>query len=76
MKVSVLFVLLCSCAGSASGSGGDCDAIEREIHDAAIRRGYDGNRDGVPDSTGICSDPNATIQRDFGKACADLRNCK
>jgi len=76
-------VLLAGCAsgtsssssGTSSADGGRCDTIAEEIRQAAIKRGYDGDGDGIPDAKGVCESTNATIQTDFAKACADLKAC-
>ncbi len=49
------------------------DSVAGEIRNAAIKRGYDGDRNGVPDAKGVCSDPNPTIHADFNKACTTLQ---
>jgi hypothetical protein len=61
-------------AGIVSGCGDDpaeiqkeCDAIANDIRRAASLRGMS--------SDGICTSSNPTIQQDFGKACADLKDC-
>jgi len=47
--------------------------VAREIRDAAVKRGYDGDNDGTPDAKGVCGSSNATIQKDFGNACTTLK---
>lgn len=49
------------------------DTVATEIRNAAIKRGYDGDGDGVPDAKGVCGSSSADIQRDFGNACATLK---
>jgi hypothetical protein len=49
------------------------DTVANEIRSAAIKRGYDGDGDGVPDAKGVCGSSNATIQKDFGNACNTLK---
>jgi hypothetical protein len=49
------------------------DSVAKEIRDAAVKRGYDGDGDGRADAKGVCNDPNSTIQRDFGNACSTLK---
>lgn len=49
------------------------DTVAGEIRNAAIKRGYDGDGDGVPDAKGVCGSSDATIQRDFGNACTTLK---
>ncbi len=49
------------------------DTVATEIRDAAIRRRYDGDGDGVPDAKGVCGSTNAGVQKDFGSACATLQ---
>lgn len=50
------------------------DTVATEIRSAAIKRGYDGDGDGVPDAKGVCGSTNATIQKDFGNACTTLKD--
>lgn len=49
------------------------DSVAREIRDAAVKRGYDGDKNGVPDAKGVCSDSSAAIQKDFSNACTTLK---
>jgi hypothetical protein len=53
----------------------NCDVMARKIRSAAIQRGYDGNGDGQPDGQDVCASTNPTIQKDFARACASLREC-
>jgi len=72
----VALMVLCACSGTTT-SQADCDKIASDIRTAAIKRGYDGDGDGDgrPDALGVCGSTNAQIQKDFGKACADLKAC-
>lgn len=71
LRVVVCYLLLtcafAACAGKAHTQA-DCDAIADDIRTAAARRNLD--------TRGICNSTNATIQQDFGKACADLKACQ
>jgi hypothetical protein len=49
------------------------DSVAAEIRNAAIKRGYDGDHNGVPDAKGVCSDPTPTIRADFSSACTTLQ---
>jgi hypothetical protein len=49
------------------------DSVAREIRDAAVKRGYDGDKNGVPDAKGVCTDTTPSIQKDFSNACATLQ---
>jgi hypothetical protein len=49
------------------------DSVAGEIRNAAIKRGYDGDHNGVPDAKGVCSDPTPTIHADFNNACTTLQ---
>jgi hypothetical protein len=60
-------------AAFKSDSQSKADSVAAEIRTAAIKRGYDGNGDGVPDAIGVCGSTNAAIQKDFGSACATLK---
>ncbi len=68
-----VFLVLLACS---SRSKADCDKIEQEIRDAAIRRGFDGDNDGVPDAKGVCGSVNEQIKKDFSAACTDLVECR
>ncbi len=72
---ATLFLLSLSACGSGSSDGARCGPLAEEIRRAAIQRGYDGDKDGQPDAMGICTSTDPVIQRDFGKACADLKTC-
>lgn len=75
MRALAIFFLGVGC--SSGTSSGDCASIRNEIHDAAIKRGYDGDKNGIPDDKGICEDTTTPgIQRDFANACAKLRSCE
>lgn len=41
------------------------DSVAAEIRTAAIKRGYDGDHNGIPDAKGVCSDTNPQIHADF-----------
>jgi hypothetical protein len=60
-------------AAFKADSQSKADSVAREIRDAAVKRGYDGDNNGVPDAKGVCTDTNATIQKDFSNACATLK---
>ncbi len=49
------------------------NSVAGEIRDAAIRRSYDGDGDGRPDAKGVCNDTSAAVVKDFGNACATLK---
>ncbi len=49
------------------------DSVAGEIRTAAIKRGYDGDHNGIPDAKGICSDTNPQIVLDFSSACTTLQ---
>lgn len=49
------------------------DSVAKEIRDAAVKRGYDGDANGSPDAKGVCNDTNPTIVKDFGGACKTLK---
>jgi hypothetical protein len=62
------------CAGgsstSSSSSGGDasttdCAAIDKEIRDAAVKRGLD--------PTGVCTSTDPQVMMDFQAACANAK---
>ncbi len=61
-------VAVAACGGNSSTTQADCDAIAKEIRDAANVRGIS--------SVGVCSTTNAAIQRDLGPACARLKACE
>ena len=71
--VGVAVCVIVGCSGKSSSA--DCGAIEDEIRAAAIKRGYDGDGDGVPDAKGVCGSTNAAVQKDFASACERLRAC-
>jgi hypothetical protein len=50
------------------------DSVARSIRDAAIKRGYDGNKDGIPDASGVCTDQTPAIKKDFTDACTTLQS--
>jgi hypothetical protein len=60
-------------AAFKSDSQSKADAVAAEIRAAAIKRGYDGDHNGVPDAKGVCSDTNAQIHADFNSACTTLQ---
>ena len=80
LVVVLLGLLACTAGTSSSGSSGpssECQKITSEVRDAAVKLGYDGDRDGVPDDKVICEDKDPTIQKDFQVACAErLRACQ
>lgn len=61
-------------AAFKADSQSKADTVAAEIRSAAIKRGYDGDGDGVPDAKGVCGSTNPTIQKDFGNACATLKD--
>ena len=75
MKTAALALglLLVACSGRTRA---DCDSIEQEIRDGAIKRGYDGDGDGAPDAKGVCGSVNESIKKDFSAICADLVECR
>lgn len=77
LVLACVTLVACSSGTTSSGAdgGGDCNAIADEIRDAAIKRGYDGNKDGMPDGQGVCADTDAQIQKDFATACARVKAC-
>jgi hypothetical protein len=61
-------------AAFKADSQSKADTVATEIRTAAIKRGYDGDGDGVPDAKGVCGSTNPTIQKDFANACATLQS--
>jgi hypothetical protein len=57
-----------------SDSQSKADSVAAEIRTAAIKRGYDGDHNGVPDAKGICTDSNPQIRADFNSACTTLQS--
>jgi hypothetical protein len=60
-------------AAFKADSQSKADSVAREIRDAAVKRGYDGDKNGVPDAKGVCTDTTPAIQKDFSNACATLK---
>ena len=60
-------VVACSSGTTSSQTQSDCDAIANAIRDAASKRGIN--------STGVCTSTDPMTQKDFAKACADLKAC-
>lgn len=60
-------------AAFKADSQSKADSVASEIRAAAIKRGYDGDHNGVPDAIGICSDTNPQIHADFNSACTTLQ---
>lgn len=50
------------------------NSVAGEIRSAAIKRSYDGDKNGIPDGKGVCSDTDPTIHDAFGNACATLKS--
>jgi hypothetical protein len=69
----VIMVAAQGCAGGSSTSGSlggdastsDCATIQKEIHDAAVKRGINPN--------GVCSSTDPQVMTDFKQACADAK---
>jgi hypothetical protein len=75
----LLAVVLVACGGASTTdveSGDGCDAAIRAVRDRAVRMGYDGDGDGVPDAKGVCDDSSVVIRRDFGADCDRLARCR
>lgn len=65
--LSVLSVFSACASEDCDETQTECDKIAADIRQGAALRG-------IP-SQGICSSSNARTQRDFGSACAKLRDC-
>ncbi len=60
-------LLLGACSSGTSSSGRNCGEVDREIHDAAVKRGLD--------PATVCVSTDAAVKKAFDNACAQQRSC-
>ena len=63
MRYAVLAAMLLACSKDP-----DCEEIQKDINEAAAKRGVDPKQ--------ACTSTNPDVRRDFDPACTELRKCK